>query len=68
MTIAAGNLGRDRLGRGRIAIENRNARTCGGEGAAGRCTDPIAAASDQGDFSGKIFGHSFNSPSSQLVE
>src|SRR6516164_781820 len=67
MTVPAGNLGRDRLGRRRIAIENRNPRACSGEGAARRCADPVAAAGDESDFSGKILDHFFN-PSLQLVE
>ena len=59
MTVAAGNLCRDRLSRRHIAIENRNPGARGGEGAAGRGADPVPTAGDQSDPSGKIFGHGF---------
>ena len=61
MTVAAGDLGGDPFSRGRIAIENPDLRTGCGKGAGGRRPDPIAAASDKGDLSGKIFHHLFYS-------
>ena len=57
MTVGAGNLGRNPFSRCRIAIENSDLRTGCGKGTAGRRPDPIPAAGDEGDSSGKIFGH-----------
>jgi hypothetical protein len=61
MAVATGNLGRDRLGRRHIAIENRNPSACGGEGATGRSADPVPAAGDESDLSAEIFRHLLNS-------
>jgi hypothetical protein len=61
MAVATGNLGRDRLSRRHIAIENRHPRPRGSKGAAGRSADPVPAAGDESDLSAEIFRHLLNS-------
>ena len=66
-TIAAFDLCCNHLGGRKVSIEDRDARTRRGEAAASRGADPVPSAGDEGDLSGKIVSHSFNSPSPQLV-
>jgi hypothetical protein len=61
VAVSAGDLGGDPFGRRRIAIENRDLRALVGKGTAGGGANPVPAAGDEGDFSGKIFHHLFNS-------
>src|SRR5205823_5426537 len=57
MAVLAGNLGRHRLGRRCVAVENRDLRPCRGKGPAGGGANPAPAAGNQGDLSSEILGH-----------
>ena len=61
MAVGTGNLGRDRLGRYGVAVEDRDLRTERGESTTSRGANPAAAAGNEGDFSGEILRHFFNS-------
>jgi hypothetical protein len=60
VAATAGDLLRDRLGRLRGAIEDRNPRSRSCESAAGCGADPVPSAGDEGNLSGKLAGRLFH--------
>ena len=54
----SGDLLRDPIGRLRGTIEDRDPRSYSRESAASCSADAIPATGDEGDFSGKMLGHS----------
>ena len=56
----SGDLPRDSLGGFRGTIEDRDPRSRSRESAAGCGADPVPAAGDEGNFSGKLTGHLFH--------
>jgi hypothetical protein len=58
ITAAVSDPAGDALGSRRIAVEDRNTRSLSGKGAASGSADAIPAAGHDGDFPGKIIGHS----------